>query len=202
MKHVEREAPAGSEVMAHTREAGEPIGLGEVVQERPERGNDQREPLRQIKGPHVSRHQVHAAPHLGCARHELALQYLEHGVAGVQRVDLHTSLGDRQGHAPGPGTQFEHRSAAFHSLAAVPLDITLERWRRDDVVELWLVGHGFERYLPVAALTDSSTFLASTSSGTFPPSTRVSLKAFPSNFAPSAVLALSRWRLISLCPSL
>ena len=50
--------------------------------------------------------------------------------------------------------------------------------------------------------TYSSTFLASTSSGTLPPSTTVSLNAFTSNFAPSAVIALSRCRLISLWPTL
>ena len=41
--------------------------------------------------------------------------------------------------------------------------------------------------------TYSSTFFASTSSGTLPPRTRVSLNAFRSNFAPSAVVAFSRW---------
>src|SRR6059036_2327394 len=38
----------------------------------------------------------------------------------------------------------------------------------------------------------SSTFFASTSSGTLPPSTTVSLKAFRSNFGPSAFCAFSR----------
>ena len=43
-----------------------------------------------------------------------------------------------------------------------------------------------------------ATFFASTSSGTLPPSTTVSLKAFTSNFGPSVAFALSRRRLISL----
>ena len=55
---------------------------------------------------------------------------------------------------------------------------------------------------PWAERTYSSTFLASTSSGTFPPRTTVSLNALRSNFAPRAVVALWRRRLISLWPIL
>ena len=53
-----------------------------------------------------------------------------------------------------------------------------------------------------ALLMYSSTFFASTSSGTLPPSTTVSLNALRSNFAPSAAFARSRCRLISLWPTL
>lgn len=53
-----------------------------------------------------------------------------------------------------------------------------------------------------AVRTYSSTFFPSTSSGTLPPRTTVSLNAFRSNRLPSAAFALSRWRLISLWPTL
>ena len=59
-----------------------------------------------------------------------------------------------------------------------------------------------ERPQPLVVRIYSSTFLASTSSGTFPPRTTVSLNPLSRNLDPSAVLALSRWRLISLWPTL
>ena len=55
---------------------------------------------------------------------------------------------------------------------------------------------------PVARRTYSSTFLASTSRGTLPPSRTASLNAPRSKLAPSAVLTRSRCRLISLWPTL
>lgn len=48
----------------------------------------------------------------------------------------------------------------------------------------------------------SSTFFASTSSGTLPPSTTTLSKSLRSYFAPSAACARPRWRTISLCPTL
>jgi hypothetical protein len=51
-------------------------------------------------------------------------------------------------------------------------------------------------------LTYSPTFVPSTSSGTLPPSTTTSSNAFKSYVDPSAAFALSRWRLISLWPTL
>ena len=53
-----------------------------------------------------------------------------------------------------------------------------------------------------AARVYSSTFFASTSSGTLPPSTRVSLNALTSYFAVSVFIALSRCRRISVWPTL
>jgi hypothetical protein len=48
----------------------------------------------------------------------------------------------------------------------------------------------------------SSTFCASTSSGTLPPRTRMSSKALRSYRDPSAACARARCRFISLCPTL
>src|SRR3546814_13982005 len=53
-----------------------------------------------------------------------------------------------------------------------------------------------------ASRTYSSTFFASTSSGTLPPLTTMSLKSRRSYLAPSAFCASPRWRTISLCPTL
>lgn len=61
---------------------------------------------------------------------------------------------------------------------------------------------GRGREVHSAPRTYSLTFFPNTSSGTFPPATTVSLNARRSNLAPSARRANSRWRLISLCPTL
>src|SRR5688572_12685869 len=64
----------------------------------------------------------------------------------------------------------------------------------------WRLGPTASPQLPVRMY--SSTFLPSTSNGTLPPSTTVSLNAFRSKREPNAACAFCRCRLISLWPTL
>ena len=122
---VHRETPARPEVMTHTCETREPIRFGDVVQKRPERRDDQREPLGQVEASHVAADHVYPLSDVGSAGLPLTLESAEHLVARIQCMDRHTSARDWQCDATGSRSQFQHRAAALCSFAAVPLNIAL-----------------------------------------------------------------------------
>src|SRR5688572_24912783 len=111
--------------------------------------------------------------------------------------------------APGLDAKLAEARRRHHGsgLARARRQHELERPLRDDGRRQTLVRrieprrHAVTRsYTVRAARTYSSTLPASTSSGTFPPSTIASLNALRAKLPPSAAVALARRRLISLCP--
>ena len=141
VEHVKGESPRRTQMLPHLCQAGDPVRLRHIVQERPKRANDQRESFREIERAHVARHHGDAGPNVGRRRLQLQSKSLEHRLVGIERVDIDAGPRDGQGNPPGAGAKFEHRSSSSLGLIAVPVDISLQLRRCDDIVQVRLVRH-------------------------------------------------------------
>ena len=108
-------------MLPNSRQARELVRLGQVMEERPKRADDQRKPLAKIEGAHVARHDGHTRLDLRRPSSQFGLEGLKHGPVGVQCMNWDACGRDSQRDTASAGPEFKDWSPRSLCLAGIPL---------------------------------------------------------------------------------
>jgi hypothetical protein len=139
MKHVQRELATGPQMRMRAAQRRQLIVPCEVVKKSPKRNHDERECFVQRERAHVALTDDDSRLHVQRQRRGFLTELVEHASVAIESGDADAAFRNRDADAACTRTQLEHRSPGVESLAAIPLDVTLEATGVHHVVHVRVV---------------------------------------------------------------